>query len=205
MNLELGLRSVLVSVAACAVVPLAASRQAHAERLQIAADLTSCFGAGQVSELASPSVGGTATARWVANGWLSLGITGGLRRNVLATTDEAAPNQRAQLTATTTGGTIRITLPDVTSGTRPYFSLDGGYARFRTDHPDFDTQPMASGTTGLFATPQVGITTMLGRHLSFEASIRYEYLRAKAAMEIGDDLPKDLSGAGLAAGFAYAL
>jgi hypothetical protein len=205
MNVEPRLRSVLAMVATCAVVNLAASHQARAERLQIAADLTSSFGTGQVSELASPSIGGTAAARWVANNWLSLGVTGGLRRNVLATTDESAPNQRAELTATTAGGTVRLTLPEVTTGTRPYFSLDAGYARFHTDHPDFDTQPTASATTGFFATPQLGITTMLGRHLSFEAAIRYEYLRAHAAMEIGDDFPKDLSGAGLAAGFAYVL
>jgi hypothetical protein len=205
MNVEPRLGSVVAAVATCAVVTLAASQKAHAERLQIAADLTSSFGTGQVSELAAPSIGGSAAARWVANGWLSLGVTGGLRRNVLATTDESAQNQRAQLTATTAGGTVRITLPEVTTGTRPYFSLDAGYARFRTDHPDFDTQPMGSATTGLFATPQVGISTVLGRHLAFEAAVRYEYLRARVPMEIGDDYPRDLSGAGLAAGFAYLL
>src|SRR4051812_6886424 len=60
MNVEPRLGSVVAAVASCAVVTLAASHEVHAERLQIAADLTSSFGTGQVSELAAPSIGGSA-------------------------------------------------------------------------------------------------------------------------------------------------
>jgi hypothetical protein len=182
-----------------------ASHAAHAERLQIGADLTSGFGAGKISEVAQPSVGASATARVLLNRWLAVGVMGGLRHEKLSSTDELSWNPQSQLTTTLAGVSTRLRLTELAADTRPFFGLDAGYAGFSSDHPDFAGQPEKRRTNGFFAAPQLGIETAIGRHFGFEAAVRYDYVRAHEALEIGNTQARDLSGAGLAAGFFFTL
>jgi hypothetical protein len=178
---------------------------ALAERVQVGANLVSTFGVGEVTDYASPSVGGTATARFVASRWLAVGIVGGIRRNTMAATDETSANPKTELTLGMAGLSAHFALAELTEGTHPFLGIDGGYAQFTADHRTFAAQPAKSSTTGFFVTPQVGIETRIGHRLSFEVSARYDYVRAKEALEIGDTHARDLSGAGLAAGFSFGL
>jgi hypothetical protein len=188
------------------VAGLAAGTPARADLVQFGASATTTIAQGQISNVGEPSVGGDISARLLLGQHVSLGVVAGRQgQSVVYYNYDQAWNPRTRLSVSTVGASGRWAGGLASWAVRPFLGLDSGYARFSSDNADFNPYPLSNQTPGFFITPQIGLTANLGHRLALEMAWRYQYLRARGSLNVGDVQAHDLSGTGFSGGVSLTL
>jgi len=154
---------------------------AAAARVRAGLDVSSTLPLGSTERIADPAFTGRVKAQWLSpNERLIIGVLGGRMSQPHRATGDPT------LTGTLVGGEVGWIFGPKDWGTRPYLSLQVGYAGMGLEGGGAQFSPPSeqAKADGMFIIPEAGLAVALTPNFGLRFDFRYEYLRSFDQMSI---------------------